>query len=147
MSGAEGISYAVAAGATVWLIAHVARLHAAAPARLPLRVDLEGRPSRATVGKWILWLPPGVLASALVMLGILRTADLRGTTRAGDEPMMVLIYVVFAYVAWAAAWALDRQVAVAREPAVRFAPVTTLWVALPILVLIAAIAAVAPPQR
>jgi hypothetical protein len=133
------VSHVVAVSAALALIAHVARRYGAAPARLPTNLGLDGRPSSRTVGKWFLWLPPAIITWVLVMLSLPGAPP---ESHRGSPLADALTYLTIAYTALLMAWVLDRQIAVARDPAVRFAPAGLLTVVLPLLVLVAAAVAV-----
>lgn len=140
MDLAVTVAYAVAAGATVLLIRHVARVYPTAPKRLPLRIGADGRPSARTIGKRILWVAPAILVAVLLLLGLgLRTAP----PRDDQTVVMVLVMVTIAELAWLVAWSVDRQIEIARKMTVRIAPVRLLRVTLPLLVTIAITLAIA----
>ncbi len=134
------IAYAVAAGATVLLVRHVLRVYPAAPKRMPLRIGPDGRPSRATAGKWVLWLGPAVLIVAVPLLGVLLA---RTPPRDDQTAIMVLVMVAIAEVAWLVAWSIDRQIEIARKMTVRIAPARMLRATLPVLVTVAITLAIA----
>jgi len=125
---------AIAVAATLLLLRHLARRYPSVPARIPLRIRIDGRPSKRSGGKAVLWLAPGILAAVLVVLGVLLyvnppTPELRVP--------FALMFVVLAEVAWFVAWMLDRQIEVARKMTYRIAPARTLRAFLPILATIA----------
>lgn len=135
MNLAVTVAYAVALGATVLLLRHVGSAYRTAPARIPARIGPDGRPSKRTIGKSVLWLGPGVLAVLVPVIGVLlwRTPPTDEQTTA-----MVLVMLVFVEVAWLLAWSTDRQIEIARKMTYRIAPARLLRAVLPLLLTAAA---------
>ena len=121
---------------------HVARRYPAAPKNVPLSLRIDGRPARMAPKRW-LWLPPVIMAAVTVLLGVLL---LRVPATEQQRPMMALVFLIIAEVAWFGAWQTDRQIELARKMTYRIAPVRTLRAFFPILVtiVVAVVVAVRP---
>ncbi len=140
-------SYAVAVLSVVLLAVHVRRRYPSSPERLPAQMGIDGRPSGRTIGKWFLWLPVAIIAAVVAVLGFALLAGEPGTHAAAEHPAVLpLVHLTIAYIAWLVAWTTDRQIAVARDPAIRYARIGVLSRVLPLLLLIAAMFVVAPPR-
>ena len=130
------IAYGIAVAATLLLGWHVARRYPSAPKRIPLRIGVDGRPSKRFGPKAVLWLAPGILAAALVILGVALRLN------PPEERVHVLLafaLLTIAEVAWFAGWIIDRQIELARKMTYRIAPMRTLRASLPILFTVAVV--------
>jgi hypothetical protein len=133
------IAYGIAVAATLLLIRHVARRYPSAPARVPLSIGMDGRPSKRSAPKALLWLAPGLLVPVLIFLAIpvgLNPPDER------VHVVFALMFLTFAEIAWYIAWITDRQIELARKMSYRVAPVRIWWATVPILVTVAATVAI-----
>ncbi|HEX3550501.1 MAG TPA: hypothetical protein VHT53_09000 [Candidatus Elarobacter sp.] len=134
------IAYAIALGATVLLLRHVAVRYRAAPDRVPVHINPDGRPSARTAGKWLLWLPPGIVAVIVAILGVALGLS---PPREDQAVLLTLAMLAIAEVAWFVAWTTDRQIEIARNMTIRIAPARLLRATLPLLVTVAVILALA----
>ncbi len=134
MTAAVAFSYALALGATAFVVWHLAQRYAGAPARIPLQIGFDGRPSRVTAGKWILWAAPAVLVVVVPYLGI---AMLRTPLPDAAARVIILVHLTIVDIAWLVAWSIDRQIELARDATARIAPRRLLRVISPLLVLVA----------
>ncbi|MEA2687781.1 MAG: hypothetical protein QOD51_388 [Candidatus Eremiobacteraeota bacterium] len=128
------VAFCIAVVATLLLFVHIARCYPSVPKRVPLRIREDGRPSKHTTGKAILWLPPGIVAAALVLLGVL---TLLSPPPDNQRIVVALVFVVVAEAAWFIGWALDRQIEMARKMTYRIAPARMLRTILPLLATVA----------
>lgn len=134
------VACAFALVATLLLIRHLAARYPAVPARVPLRIELDGRPSRREAGKWTLWIAPAVLLAVIGLLGVLCVVE---PPRADQRTASALVFVVIAQVAWYVAWLLDRQIELARKTTDRIAPGRLFRATVPLLAIVALTIAVA----
>jgi hypothetical protein len=130
------IAYGVAVTATLLLMWHVARRYPTAPKRVPLRIGIDGRPSKRFGPRAVLWLAPGILAVTLVILGVALRLD---PPEERVHVVLALAFLTIAEVALFAGWIIDRQIELARKMTYRIAPMRTLRASLPILVTVAAV--------
>jgi hypothetical protein len=130
------IAYGVAIAAVLLLMWHVARRYPSAPKRIPLRIGIDGRPSKRFGPKAVLWLAPGILAATLVILGVALRLD---PPKSDVHMVLAFVFLTIAEVAWYAAWIIDRQIELARKMTYRIAPMRTLRVSLPLLVTVAVV--------
>lgn len=139
------IAYGIAVAATLLLIRYVARRYPSAPARVPLRIGIDGRPSKRSGPKAVLWLAPAILVVVLLTLGLVlfRLLPPTGEELERVQVMMALVFLTIAEVAWFAGWSTDRQIELARKMSYRIAPARTFRALLPILVTTAAALVVA----
>lgn len=122
--------------ATLLLMWHVARRYPTAPKRVPLRIGIDGRPSKRFGPRAVLWLAPGILAVTLVILGVALRLD---PPEERVHVVLALAFLTIAEVALFAGWIIDRQIELARKMTYRIAPMRTLRASLPILVTVAAV--------
>jgi hypothetical protein len=134
------IAYGVALAATLLLVRHLARRYHSIPARVPLNIRIDGRPSKRSGPKALLWLAPGVLLTVLIALGVMLAVE---PPKNGQELPLALAFLVVAEVAWFVAWLLDRQIEIARKMTYRIAPARLLRASLVILVSVVAVIVVA----
>jgi len=134
------IAYAVAVAATLLLIRHVALRYPSVPKRVPLRIRIDGRPSKRFGPKAVLWLAPGVLVAVLIILGIALGID---PPQERVQLVLALAFVTIAEVAVYAGWLIDRQIELARKITYRIAPARTLRATLPILITVTAVLVIA----
>jgi len=124
------IAYGVAVAATLLLIRHFARKYPSIPKRVPLNIGFDGRPSRRTGPKALLWIAPLVLAAVVVLLGALLALD--PPAREPQLPL-ALVFMIIAEVAWFVAWTYDRLIEIARKMTYRISPLRMLRAFSPIL--------------
>jgi uncharacterized membrane protein len=122
--------------ATLLLMWHVARRYPTAPKRVPLRIGIDGRPSKRIGPRAVLWLAPGILAVTLVILGVALRLD---PPEEHVHVVLALAFLTIAEVALFAGWIIDRQIELARKMTYRIAPMRTLRASLPILVTVAVV--------
>jgi hypothetical protein len=134
------IAYGIAVAATLLLIRHVARRYRAAPKRVPLRIGIDGRPSKRSGPKRVLWLAPGIIVAVLIVLGVALRLD---PPQERVQLVLALVFLILAQVAWYAGWLIDRQIELARKMTYRIAPMRTLRVSLPLLITIAVVVVLA----
>jgi hypothetical protein len=127
------IAYGVAFAATLLLIRHVARRYPAAPPQLP-GVGFDGRPTKRTQTRRVLWLAPIILAALTALLGVLLFRD---PPAENDRLTIALVFVVLIEIAWLLAWQTDRQIELARGMTFRIAPARLFRAVLPVLATIA----------
>ena len=120
--------------ATLLLIRHVARRYPSAPKRVPLRIRIDGRPSKRYGPRAVLWLPPGVLVATLVVLGIALRLD---PPAERVQLLLALVFLTITEVAWYTGWIIDRQIELARKISYRVAPARTLRASFPIILTVA----------
>ena len=130
------IAYGIAVAATLLLMWHVARRYPSAPKRIPLRIGVDGRPSKRIGPRAVLWLPPAILAVALVILGVALRLD---PPEERVHIVLALAFLTIAEVALFAGWIIDRQIELARKMTYRIAPMRTLRASLPLLVTVAVV--------
>jgi hypothetical protein len=130
------IAYGIAVAATLLLIRHVARRYPSVPKRVPLRIQIDGRPSKRSGPKAVLWLAPGILAATLVILGVALQLD---PPQERVHLLLALAFLTIAEVAWYAGWIIDRQIELARKISYRVSPARTWRATLPILVTVAVV--------
>ena len=130
------IAYGIAVAATLLLMWHVARRYPSAPKRIPLRIGIDGRPSKRIGPRAVLWLAPGILAVTLVVLGVALALD---PPAERIHLLLALAFLTIAEVAWFAGWIIDRQIELARKMTYRIAPMRTLRALLPILLTVAVV--------
>ncbi|HEY0614514.1 MAG TPA: hypothetical protein VGC96_07725 [Candidatus Elarobacter sp.] len=135
------IAFAIAMAAALLLLRHVARRFPTIPARLPWRINADGRPSRTSSPKWTVWLSPAVLIGVLLLLGVI--------TFGVDPPheakrlILALTFIVCAEAAAFAAWTIDRQIEIARKMTYRVAPARLFRACLSLLLTVAVLLFVA----
>jgi hypothetical protein len=133
------LAYALAVVAVLLLVRHIAQRYPSVPARLPLNIRIDGRPSKRSGPKAILWVDPAILAAVLALLGVLLAV------KPPPPPELrvpfALGLVVFAEVAWFVGWLDDRKIELARKMTYRIMPMRTLRAFLPILATIAVVIA------
>jgi hypothetical protein len=128
------VAFCVAVVATALLILHLALRYPSVPKRVPLRIREDGRPSKHTAGKAILWLAPVILVAIVALLGVLTVVS---PPADNQRTVIALVFVVLAEAAWYVGWALDRQIEMARKMTFRIAPMRMLRVVLPLLATVA----------
>jgi hypothetical protein len=134
------VAYGIAVAATVLLIRHLALRYRSVPARIPRRIGIDGRPSKRTGPKSLLWIAPVVMVVVVAMMGVFLIVD----PPAGDRRLpLALMFVVLAEVAWFVAWMNDRHIEVARKMTYRISPARTLRVFFPVLATLAVTIAIA----
>jgi uncharacterized membrane protein len=134
------IAYGIAVVATLLLIRHVARRYPAVPKRVPLRIGIDGRPSKRSGPKAVLWLAPGIIVAVLIVLGVALRLD---PPEDHVQVVLALVFLILAEVAWYAGWLIDRQIELARKMTYRIAPMRALRVSLPILITITVVVVLA----
>jgi len=133
------IALAIAVAAVLLLFAHVARRYRDAPARVPLHVAYDGRPYRYGP-RALLWLTPAILACVVAAVGV---ACVTQPPRAQQQPVIGMVFLVVAEVAWLVGWLVDRQIELARQMTFRIAPSRLVLVVLPVIGTMAVTLAVA----
>jgi hypothetical protein len=124
---------AVAIFSVAWAGVRLARRYRAIPARVPLRLRLDGRP-QAVGPKSGLWAGPVVLAA--ITLGLTIAVVVRPPTEA-QRPALIFAFLMCAECTWFVAWTIDRLIEIARGMTVRIAPQRIFGLAFPILATIA----------
>ena len=132
------IAYGIAIVGLLVLIWHVGRRYSLAPKRIPMRVNIDGRPGRLGP-KAVLWAAPAVVAIALGTLGIALVAN---PPKPEQRLLLTLVFITVAEVTWFVGWMTDRQIELARKMTYRIAPSRTLRALFPILATIVAIVVV-----
>jgi hypothetical protein len=128
------VAYGIAVAAVLWLVWHVRRRYPSVPKRISLRLRFDGRPSKPTGPRVIVWVAP----IALVLVTALLTVLLVKSPPPPDQRVQIaLVFVILAETAWATGWSTDRQIELARGMTYRVAPARMLRVFAPILVTVA----------
>ncbi len=127
------IAAAFALCTQLWVLLRLARRFASIPARVPLRLRLDGRP-RATGSKRGLWIAPLTTLTVTVVLG---AAVLAHPPPYWQDVIVALAFLICAEVGWFIAWTIDRQVEIARGMTVRIAPRRIVALAFPLVATIA----------
>ena len=130
------LAFAIAAAATLLLMWHVARRYPTAPKRVPLRIGIDGRPSKRFGPKAVLWLAPVILALTLAIFGVALRLD---PPEERVHLVLALALLTIAEVAVFTGWIIDRQIELARKMTYRIAPMRTLRASLPILLTVAVV--------
>jgi hypothetical protein len=135
------IAFGIAVAATLLLFYRLWRRYPVIPARVPMRIEIDGRPSKRSGPKLVLWAAPVILAAMLAVLG----AAIFGFARPPDDTRVTiaLVFLICAECAWYAGWMMDRQIEIARKMTYRIAPARILRAALPIIVSVVAVVLVA----
>ena len=135
------IAFGLAIAATLMLVFRVWRRYPLVPARVPMRIRIDGRPSKRSVPKIALWTAPVILAAVLGLLG----AAFFGFARPAEDVhvLIALVFLILAECAWYSGWLIDRQIEVARKMTYRVAPSRIFRAALPILLSVVVVLAVA----
>jgi hypothetical protein len=123
------IAFGIAIVALLVLIWHVGRRYPIAPKRVPMRVNIDGRPGRLGP-KALLWLAPAAVAIVLGTLGIALAAN---PPKPEHRLLLTLVLFTVAEVTWFVGWMTDRQIELARKMTYRIAPSRTLRAFFPIL--------------
>ena len=126
-------SIGIAIVALLLLVLHVARRYPSAPKRVPLGLNIDGRP-RSLAPKIVLWLLPALLAAAVSIFAVTTLLD---AARDDHRTISTLLFITLAEVAGLGAWSTDRQIELARKQTFRIAPSRTLLVVLPLLATVA----------
>jgi hypothetical protein len=130
------IAYGIAVAATLLLMWHVARRYPSAPKRIPLRIGIDGRPSKRFGPRAVLWLAPCILAAVLVVFAVAIQLD---PPKESVHVLLALAFLTIAEVAWYCGWIMDRQIELARKMTYRIAPMRSFRATLPILVTVAVV--------
>jgi hypothetical protein len=113
-----GIALGIAVVATVLLALHVWRRFPTMPARIPLHIGLDGRPG-PLYPRTFIWLLPAIFAVVVVALGV----SLLGTPPArSDRPVLALVLLQIALIAYLMGWVVDRLIELGRRQTYRIAP-------------------------
>lgn len=126
-------SIGVAVLAMLLLLLHVARRYPAAPKLVPYGLHTDGRPRRS-IPKLMLWLSPVAQTITLAIIGFFTLHD---SSRDDHRTFLTLVFLILTETAALGAWAVDRQIELARKQTFRVAPSRLLLVTLPLLATIA----------
>lgn len=124
------VAYGIAVAATLLLVRHLARRYPSVPARIPMSIRLDGRPSKRTIGRAWLWLSPLAMGAVLALLaGVLAVHPPTPDQRAG----VAVVFIAVAETAWLVAWIFDRHIELARKMTYRIAPARMFRACLPVI--------------
>jgi hypothetical protein len=113
-----GIAYGLAVLASALLALHVRRRFPAMPARIPLHISYDGRPGPLYPRVWI-WILPAIFAFVVASFGL----DLLTSPIAPEgRPVMALVLLQLALIAYLMGWVVDRLIELARKQTYRIAP-------------------------
>jgi hypothetical protein len=113
-----GIAFGIAVLATLLLALHVGRRFPTMPARIPLHIGLDGRPG-ALYPRAFVWLVPAIFAVAVTGVG---AGLLENPPSSADRPVLALILLQLALIAYLLAWLVDRLIELGRHQTYRIAP-------------------------
>ena len=125
------IAYGLAVAATLLLLRHVARRYPAFPRRGPLGIGFDGRLSKRSMPRFVLWFAPAVFVVVLVVLGAALALD---PPREDQQLMLALTFITIVQTAWLFAWAVDRQVEFVRKMTFRITPGRMLRAIFPLVI-------------
>jgi uncharacterized membrane protein len=128
------VALAVAVVSALFMLVHLARRYPSVPKRVPLRIREDGRPSKYTTSKAILWLAPAVVVAVLALLVTLAVVS---PPPDNQRAVIALVFVTMAEIAWMVSWTIDRQIEMARKMTYRVAPARLFRVMLPLLLTVA----------
>lgn len=134
------IAYGVAVVAVLLLVRHLAGRYRSVPARVPLNIGIDGRPSKRSGPKALLWLAPAILGAVLITLGVALAVD---PPKHDQELPLALTFLIVSEVAWFCSWVIDRQIELARKMTYRIAPARLLRASLLIIASVAAVCVIA----
>ena len=126
------IAFGIAVASVLLLFHRVWRRYPGIPARVPLRIGVDGRPSRRLGPKGMLWIAPVGLAAAVALVGAACFGF--APPRQDQHVLIAAVFLICAEVAWYVGWILDRQIELARKMTYRIAPARIFRASLPILI-------------
>jgi hypothetical protein len=113
-----GIAFGIAVVATLLLALHVWRRFPTMPARIPLSIQIDGRPGQPYPRAFV-WLVPAIFAVVVAGVG----AGLLGNPPTpSDRPVLALVLLQIALIAYLMAWVVDRLIELGRHQTYRIAP-------------------------
>jgi hypothetical protein len=113
-----GIAYGLTVLASALLALHVWRRFPTMPQRIPLHVGIDGRPG-PPYPRVFVWALPGVFAFVVASFGV---SLLTAPVASSDRPVMALVLLQIALVAYLMGWMVDRLIELARHQTYRIAP-------------------------
>lgn len=113
-----GIAFGIAVVATLLLALHVWRRFPTMPARIPLHIGIDGRPGPPYPRAWV-WVGPGIFAFIVVSFGV---NLLTYPVAPPDRPILALVLLQIALLAYFMAWLIDRLIELGRRQTYRVAP-------------------------